>query len=320
MTSYSFVRKDTGNVSRFDSGPFPVSVTIKTVQSPENAACIRPFSHRQLSLGLETAIRIWIGGICIMTILEVKRLQKIYSTRLGGNKVEALKNVTFTVEQGEYVAIMGESGSGKTTLLNILAALDQPTSGSVWLDGKDLSRIGSAAASAFRRDNLGFVFQEFNLLDTFTLEDNIYLPLVLAKKPYREMRERLAPLAEKLGIADLLKKYPYEVSGGQKQRAAVARAVITDPKLILADEPTGALDSRATDELLRLFAQINRLGQTILMVTHSVKAASTAGRVLFIKDGEVFHQLYRGEDTDQQLYQKISDTLTLLATGKQFSA
>ncbi|MBO5275193.1 MAG: ABC transporter ATP-binding protein [Clostridia bacterium] len=250
-----------------------------------------------------------------MSILNVSGVQKIYTTRFGGNKVEALKSVSFGVEQGEYVAIMGESGSGKTTLLNILAALDKPTSGSVVLDGKDLSRIKESQVAAFRRDNLGFVFQEFNLLDTFTLEDNIYLPLVLAGKGYKEMQERLKPIAAQLGITELLKKYPYEVSGGQKQRAAVARALITDPKLIQADEPTGALDSRATDELLCLFTQINRNGQTILMVTHSVKAASHANRVLFIKDGEVFHQIYRGNNTNEQLYQLISDTLTMLATG-----
>ena len=250
-----------------------------------------------------------------MSILNVSGIQKIYTTRFGGNKVEALKSVSFGVEQGEYVAIMGESGSGKTTLLNILAALDKPTSGSVVLDGKDLSKIKESQVAAFRRDNLGFVFQEFNLLDTFTLEDNIYLPLVLAGKNHKEMQERLKPIAAQLGITELLKKYPYEVSGGQKQRAAVARALITNPKLILADEPTGALDSKATDELLRLFAQINKTGQTILMVTHSVKAASHASRVLFIKDGEVFHQIYRGNNTNEQLYQLISDTLTMLATG-----
>ena len=250
-----------------------------------------------------------------MSILNVSGIQKIYTTRFGGNKVEALRSVSFGVEQGEYVAIMGESGSGKTTLLNILAALDKPTSGSVVLDGKDLSKIKESQVAAFRRDNLGFVFQEFNLLDTFTLEDNIYLPLVLAGKSHKEMQERLKPIAAQLGITELLKKYPYEVSGGQKQRAAVARALITNPKLILADEPTGALDSKATDELLRLFAQINKTGQTILMVTHSVKAASHASRVLFIKDGEVFHQIYRGNNTNEQLYQLISDTLTMLATG-----
>lgn len=250
-----------------------------------------------------------------MTILEVNGLKKIYSTRFGGNKVEALKNVNFSVEQGEYVAIMGESGSGKTTLLNILAALDKPTEGNVILDGNNLSKLKESQISAFRRDNLGFVFQDFNLLDTFTLEDNIYLPLVLAGMPYKKMHDRLVPIAERLGISALLKKYPYEVSGGQKQRATAARALITNPKLILADEPTGALDSKASDELLSLFSEINRTGQTIVMVTHSVKAASTAGRVLFIRDGEVFHQIYRGNDTDEQLYQKISDTLTLLATG-----
>ena len=250
-----------------------------------------------------------------MSILEVRGLQKIYTARFGGNKVEALKNVTFSVEEGEYVAIMGESGSGKTTLLNILAALDKPTSGTVLLDGNDVTRIKESAIAAFRRDNLGFVFQDFNLLDTFSLEDNIYLPLVLAQKTYQEMAQRLKPVASELGITDILRKYPYEVSGGQKQRAAVARALITNPKLILADEPTGALDSKSTDQLLRLFSQINKGGQTILMVTHSVKAASHASRVLFIKDGEVFHQIYRGQCSDQELYQKISDTLTMVATG-----
>lgn len=250
-----------------------------------------------------------------MSILEVSGLKKIYTTRFGGNKVEALRNVSFRVEEGEYVAIMGESGSGKTTLLNILAALDRPTGGTVLLDGKDLSKIKESNISTFRRDHLGFVFQDFNLLDTFSLEDNIYLPLVLAGKAYPEMKQRITPIAQQLGITDILKKYPYEVSGGQKQRAAVARALITNPRLVLADEPTGALDSKATDELLQLFRGINQRGQTILMVTHSVKAASHAGRVLFIKDGEVFHQIYRGNSTNEQLYQKVSDTLTMLATG-----
>ncbi len=250
-----------------------------------------------------------------MKILSVEGVKKTYTSRLGTNKVEALKRVTFDVESGEYVAIMGESGSGKTTLLNILATLISPTAGKIILDGKDISKIKDAQLSAFRRDNLGFVFQEFNLLDTLTIEDNIYLPLVLAGKSNKEMEARIDPIAEKLGIKNLLKKYPYEVSGGQKQRAAVARALITDPKLILADEPTGALDSNATDELLGLFSEINKSGQTILMVTHSVKAASTADRVLFIKDGEVFHQIYRGNNTNTQLYQMISDTLTMLQSG-----
>jgi putative ABC transport system ATP-binding protein len=250
-----------------------------------------------------------------MNLLEVNHVKKVYTTRFGGNKVEALKNVTFSVEEGESIAIMGESGSGKTTLLNILAALDKPTGGNVLLDGQDLAKIKESAVANFRRDHLGFVFQEFNLLDTFSLEDNIYLPLVLAGKSHAQMKSRLDPIAEQLGIKGLLKKYPYEVSGGQKQRAAVARALITNPRLVLADEPTGALDSRATDELLKLFGAINEAGQTILMVTHSVKAASHAGRVLFIKDGEVYHQIYRGDASYEQMYQKISDTLTVLTTG-----
>jgi putative ABC transport system ATP-binding protein len=250
-----------------------------------------------------------------MTLLEVNNLKKVYTTRFGGNHVQALSNVTFSVEEGEYVAIMGESGSGKTTLLNILAALDKSTSGEVRLNGKNMTAMREKEISAFRRKNLGFVFQDFNLLDTFSLEDNIYLPLVLAGTPYPKMRKKLQPIAQKLGISELLKKFPYEVSGGQKQRAAVARALITDPKLVLADEPTGALDSKASDDLLRLFDEINREGQTILMVTHSVKAASHAKRVLFIKDGEVFHQIYRGNASVEEMYQKISDTLTLLTTG-----
>ncbi len=250
-----------------------------------------------------------------MTILEVNSLKKIYTTRFGNNTVEALKNVNFSVDEGEYVAIMGESGSGKTTLLNILAALDKATAGSVRLTGQELSKVKEKDIASFRRDNLGFVFQDFNLLDTFSIEDNIYLPLVLAGKKHAEMKQRLEPIARVLGIEEILKKFPYEVSGGQKQRAAVARALITNPKLILADEPTGALDSKATDELLRLFGNINDAGQTLLMVTHSVKAASHAKRVLFIKDGEVYHQIYRGDNTKEQFYQKISDTLTLLATG-----
>lgn len=250
-----------------------------------------------------------------MTILEVQNLKKIYTTRFGGNQVEALRNVTFSVEEGEYVAIMGESGSGKTTLLNILAALDKPTRGRIVLKGRDLSTVMEKEIAAFRRQNLGFVFQDFNLLDTLSVRDNIFLPLVLAGRKYEEMEKRMTPIARSLGIYDLLNKFPYEISGGQKQRTAVARALITKPQLILADEPTGALDSRASDELLKQFIKINETGQTILMVTHSVKAASNANRVLFIKDGEVFHQIYRGNMTKEELYQKISDTLTVLATG-----
>lgn len=250
-----------------------------------------------------------------MAILEVNNLKKVYTTRFGGNQVQALTNLNFSVEEGEYVAIMGESGSGKTTLLNILAALDKPAAGEVLLNGKNIVTIREKEISAFRRDNLGFVFQDFNLLDTFSVKDNILLPLVLSGKAVTEMEAKLQPLARQLGIAALLEKYPYELSGGQKQRTAVARALITEPQLILADEPTGALDSKATEGLLRLFNDINAAGQTILMVTHSTKAASHAKRVLFIKDGEVFHQLYRGNLSNEELYAKISDTLTVLAAG-----
>ncbi len=247
-----------------------------------------------------------------MALLEAKNIRKVYATRFGGNQVQALTDVSFTVDEGEYVAIMGESGSGKTTLLNILAALDRPTSGRVLLDGKDISAIRENQLAAFRRDQLGFVFQDFNLLDTFSLKDNILLPLVLQGMNWREMEANLLPIANQLRIANLLEKYPYEVSGGQKQRAAVCRALITHPRLILADEPTGALDSRATDALLDVFQQINLTGQTLLMVTHSLKAASRAGRILFIRDGQVYHQLYRGEMTNEQFYEKISDALTVM--------
>lgn len=250
-----------------------------------------------------------------MSLLEVINVKKIYSTRFGGNKVQALTNVSFSVEEGEFVAIMGESGSGKTTLLNILASLDRPTEGEVLLEGKSIVQLSEKEISAFRRKNLGFVFQDFNLLDTFSIRDNIYLPLVLAGEDYREMEQKIRPIAKSLGITDILEKYPYEVSGGQKQRTAVARALITEPRLVLADEPTGALDSKAAAGLLNIFGEINQSGQTILMVTHSVQAASHASRVLFIKDGEVFHQIYRGEKSRQEMYQMISDTLTILTAG-----
>lgn len=250
-----------------------------------------------------------------MSLLEVNNLKKTYVGRFGGNKVEALKSVSFTAEQGEFIAIMGESGSGKTTLLNILAALDRPTAGNVILDGRDLGKIKESEMSAFRRDNLGFVFQEFNLLDTFSIRDNIFLPLVLRGMKHGEMEQKLTPIAKALGISDVLNKFPYEVSGGQKQRAAIARAIITDPKILLADEPTGALDSKSSDELLKLFGSINQSGQTILMVTHSTKAAAHAKRVLFIRDGAVFHQIYRASSTIDQMYRKISDSLTVMAGG-----
>lgn len=256
-----------------------------------------------------------VKGETKMKILEVKNLKKIYQTLLGGNKVQALSSVSFSVEEGEYLAIMGESGSGKTTLLNILAALDKPTSGSVLLNGEDITKIKEKGLAEFRRKNLGFVFQDFNLLDTFSIKDNIFLPLVLSGEKYKEMNEKLKPIAKKLLIEDILEKYPYEVSGGQKQRAAVSRALITNPKLVLADEPTGALDSKSANSLLKMFNEINEEGQTILMVTHSTAAASHAKRVLFIKDGEVFHQIYKGDMTNEDMYQKITDTLTIIATG-----
>uniref|UniRef100_S0DG28 Putative ATPbinding transport protein n=1 Tax=termite gut metagenome TaxID=433724 RepID=S0DG28_9ZZZZ len=250
-----------------------------------------------------------------MALLDVNHVKKIYTTRFGGSKVQALTDVSFSVEEGEFVAIMGESGSGKTTLLNILASLDKPTAGEVVLRGTPMSSIQDRQLSAFRREHLGFVFQDFNLLDTFSIEDNIYLPLVLSGRGYDEMRHRLAPLAEQLSIAEILQKFPYEISGGQKQRVAAARALITQPDILLADEPTGALDSKASGALLRLLAEVNRGGQTILMVTHSARAASKAGRVLFIRDGEVFHQLYRGQGGDAELYQKINHTLTVSASA-----
>lgn len=250
-----------------------------------------------------------------MSILKVENLKKTYTTRLGGTPVQALKNVSFSVDSGEYVAIMGESGSGKTTLLNILAALDKPTSGKVILEGMELADVKEKELATFRREHLGFVFQEFNLLDTLNVTDNILLPLVLGGTAVNQLESRLMPIAKALGIEEILKKYPYEISGGQKQRAAVARALITQPKLILADEPTGALDSASSGDLLRVFEKVNQMGQTILMVTHSTDAASHANRVLFIRDGVIFHQIYRGDSTNDELYKKISDTLTLLRTG-----
>ena len=252
-----------------------------------------------------------------MALLNVQNLQKVYTTRLGGTKVQALSGVSFTVEQGEFVAIMGESGSGKTTLLNILAALDRPTAGQVYLNMRDIAALSEKEISAFRRDHLGFVFQDFNLLDTFSLQDNIFLPLVLSGKKYPEMKTRLQPIAARLGIEKLLGKFPYEVSGGQKQRAAIARAIITNPELLLADEPTGALDSRSAGQILDLFEAVNQGGQTILMVTHSLQAASRAGRVLFLKDGQVTHQLYRQNRDRDHMYQLISRTLEELSAEQE---
>lgn len=255
-----------------------------------------------------------------MALLSVSGLKKTYVTRFGGVSVEALKNVSFEVEEGEYIAIMGESGSGKTTLLNLLAALDTPTGGEIMLDGRAIAQIKESEMAAFRRQNLGFVFQEFNLLDTFSIKDNILLPLVLNGENVKELDARCRKVAAELGIEEILEKYPYEVSGGQKQRTAVARALITNPRIILADEPTGALDSQSSSDLLRVFRKINEAGQTILMVTHSVDAASHAGRVLFIRDGVVFHQIYRGDADNEQMYRRISDTLNLLRENRAVSS
>lgn len=250
-----------------------------------------------------------------MSFLNVSNLKKIYTTRFGGVQVQALNDVSFDVEKGEFVSIMGESGSGKTTLLNILAGLDKPTSGEVFLNMKSVVSLSEKEISKLRREKLGFVFQDFNLLDNFSIEDNIYLPLVLSGTGYKEMHQRLLPVAEKLGITDILKKFPYEVSGGQKQRTAIARAIITKPQILLADEPTGALDSRTSDQIMKIFNSVNADGQTIVMVTHSLRAASSSGRVLFIKDGMVYHQIYKGSMSDEQMFQKISDTLATISVG-----
>lgn len=249
-------------------------------------------------------------------LLEVNNIRKVYTTRLSTQSTEALKNVNFSVDNGEYVAIMGESGSGKTTLLNILATFDKATSGSVLLNNLDLSKLKDKELADFRRDNLGFVFQDFNLLDNFSIKDNILLPLVLANKKYKDMEARLEKVTKPLGIDKLINKYPYEISGGQRQRVAVARAIITNPSLILADEPTGALDSKSTNQLLNVFDKLNEIGQTIIMVTHSVKTAARAKRVLFIKDGVVFHELRKGNATTNEMFQKINDTLSLMQAGE----
>ena len=248
-----------------------------------------------------------------MTLLDVQHVQKVYQTRFGAAEVTALKDINFSIEEGEYVAVMGESGSGKTTLLNILATLDRPTGGSVLLNGEDIQKISSKVLTEFRRDHLGFVFQDFNLLETLSVYDNMVLPLVLARRPISEMKQKVEPIAQMLGIKDLLKKYPYELSGGQQQRVAIGRAMITDPSLLLADEPTGALDSKSASNTLDLFDKINQNGQTILMVTHSTVAASRAKRVLFIKDGLIYNQLYREGRSDQQMFELISETLTAMA-------
>lgn len=248
-----------------------------------------------------------------MSLLQINNLKKIYTGKFKSNQCVALDEVSFSVEEGEYVAIMGESGSGKTTLLNILASLDKPTYGEVLLNQKDITKIKDKDLAKFRRDHLGFVFQDFNLLDTFSVKDNIVLPLVLSRQPIKKIENGVVEIAKELKIDNLLEKYPYELSGGQKQRVAVARALITRPDIVLADEPTGALDSKSSANLLEIFRRINQKGQTILMVTHSSRAASHASRVLFIKDGKVFHQLYKGDQTNDQFYETINATLTIIS-------
>lgn len=255
-----------------------------------------------------------------MAILDVVNVRKIYSTRFGGNQYEAVKQMNFQVEEGEFIAIMGPSGSGKTTLLNMMASLDTPTEGRIFLDGQDMTKIKPKDISAFRRNNLGFVFQDFNLLDTFSIKDNILLPLVLSRTPYKVMEQRLDLVSKQLDIQELLDKFPYEVSGGEKQRAAVARALITEPKLVLADEPTGALDSKNSTNLMNIFKNINEFGQTVLMVTHSAEAAAYASRVIFIKDGRLYHQLYRGNLTTDQMYGKIINSMAVLTSGGEADA
>lgn len=248
--------------------------------------------------------------------LEINHLEKVYRTRFSKEETRALQDVDFKVEKGEFIAIMGESGSGKTTLLNILATLDKPSNGSVILNGQNITNIKESQLADFRLRNLGFVFQDFNLLDSLSIRDNIFLPLVLARRPYNEMEERLTRLAPKLRIANLLNKRPFELSGGQKQRVAIARGLITQPQLILADEPTAALDYRNSEDLLNLFEDINSDGQTLLMVTHSANAASHANRVLFIKDGRIFHQLYKANRSSADFAKEISLSMSALLGGE----
>lgn len=249
-------------------------------------------------------------------LLDIQHLEKVYRTRFSKEETRALQDVDFKVESGEFIAIMGESGSGKTTLLNILATLEKPSSGSVILNGQDITQIKDKKLAQFRLENLGFVFQEFHLLDSLSIKDNIFLPLVLARKSIKEMESRLQQLAPKLRIQELLEKRPFEISGGQKQRVAIARSLITNPKLLLADEPTAALDYRNSEDLLNLFEDINLDGQTLLMVTHSANAASHAKRVLFIKDGRIYHQMYRGNRTNMEFSKDISLAMAGLLGGE----
>lgn len=244
-------------------------------------------------------------------ILQVKQIEKYYGNK--GNITKAIDNISFTVESGEFVGIMGASGSGKTTLLNCISTIDRVTSGNIYINNQDITKLKGNKLNQFRREELGFIFQDFNLLDTLTCYENIALALTIQKVSPREIKKRVEEIADKLGIKDILRKYPYQISGGQKQRIASSRAIITNPKLVLADEPTGALDSKSARQLLENFEYLNKtLGATILMVTHDAFTASYASRILFIKDGKIFNELKRGNDTRKEFFSKIIEVVTLL--------
>lgn len=246
-----------------------------------------------------------------MEILKIQQIEKYYGSRSSLTK--AIDDISFSVNRGEFVAIMGASGSGKTTLLNCISTIDKVTAGHIFLENTDITKLKGKQLNKFRRDNLGFIFQDFNLLDTLTAYENIALALSIQKKPAKEIDASVNDVAEKLGITDVLKKYPYQMSGGQKQRVASARAIVTNPKIILGDEPTGALDSKSAKMLLERFQYLNReLSATIMMVTHDSFTASYASRVIFIKDGKIFSEISRGSDSRKQFFDKIIDVITLL--------
>jgi len=249
-----------------------------------------------------------------MQLLHLNHIQRTYNEN-SSHPVKALKDISFDVNPGDYIAIMGESGAGKSTLLNIIATLEKANAGEALLNGQDLNDLTTDEAAKYRREHLGFIFQHFNLLDSLSNRDNIYLPLVLARAPINEMDQRLDPLAQSLGITKIIDRYPSDVSGGQQQRIAIARALITHPDLLLADEPTGALDSNTSNEILHLFDTVNQNGQTIIMVTHSAAAASHAKRTLFIKDGQIYHELFRGDKSFKDYQEQISKTMMTLTNG-----
>lgn len=244
-------------------------------------------------------------------VLEVKNIEKYYGNK--GNLTKAIDNISFNIAKGEFVGIMGASGSGKSTLLNCISTIDRVTSGNIKVNGEEITKLKGNKLNKFRREELGFIFQDFNLLDTLSCYENIALALTIQKVPAKEIQKRVNDVAEKLGITEILKKYPYQVSGGQKQRVASARAIITNPKLILADEPTGALDSKAARMLLENFEYLNKvMNATILMVTHDAFTASYAERIIFIKDGKIFNEIVKGNDTRKEFFEKIIEVQTLL--------